>query len=102
MPDIYFINEKKRVSVNSSSNIRTVARENGIELYRGFAKIANCHGFGMCGECVVEVELSDNISPKKRGEDKKLSQKKMNGENRRLACQCQVFGRGEIVVKTVS
>lgn len=101
MPDIYFVNEKKRVSVNAGTNIRTAAKKNGVELYRGFGKMANCHGLGLCGECVIEVVTTDDVSPAKRGEDKRLTQKKMNGENRRLACQCQVFGRGEIVVKTI-
>lgn len=101
MPDIYFANEKKRISVNAGTNIRTAAKQHGIQLYRGVAKIANCHGFGLCGECVIDVVTTDELSPKKLGEDKRLTQKKMNGENRRLACQCQVFGRGEIVVTTL-
>ena len=101
MPHIYFANEKKRVSVNAGTNIRTAAKQNGVQLYRGIAKMANCHGFGLCGECVIEVETTDALSPAKRTEIKRLEQKKMSGENRRLACQCQVFGRGEIVVKTI-
>lgn len=102
MPQIHFVNEDKVVKVNASANIRQVARENGIQLYRGKGKLFNCHGFGMCGECVIEVETTDDLSPVKRGEEKKLKQKKMDGPNRRLACQCQVFGRGVIEVKTLS
>ena len=101
MPQIHFVKENKTINVNAGTNLRKAAKACGVQIYRGKGKLLNCHGLGLCGECVIEVETTDSLSPKKRGEDKRLTQKKKNGENRRLACQCQAFGRGTIAITTL-
>lgn len=99
MPTIFFQKENKKISVNAGSNLRKVALQNGIPLYRSTAKIFNCHGFGMCGECAVEITKGENVSPFLNGESKTLQRKKKLIEGVRLACQCCVHG--DITVKTL-
>lgn len=99
MPKIHFKNENQTVQVNSCSNLRKVARENGVQIYQGIHTMLNCHGLGVCGTCAVEVDDVDALSPKRRGEDKILTAKGKNGANRRLACQSVVYR--DVTVKTL-
>lgn len=102
MPVVKFVNEGREFKVNSGVNVRKLARKNGIQIYRGLYKIFNCHGLGLCGTCVVEIDPDNpHVSPKRRTEAWLLKKRKMNGENRRLACACQVYGEGEVPVKTL-
>jgi len=103
MPVVKFIKENKEIAVNSGTNVRKLARKNHIQIYRGINKVLNCHGFALCGTCVIEIdEDHPNVSLKRRGEDRLLTKRKMNGDNRRLACQCQVYGEGVVEVKTLT
>jgi ferredoxin len=92
MGKIHFVKENISVDVNSGINIRKTAKEQGVQLYQGIHKLLNCRGGGLCGSCVIEVEEGANVSPKRRGEDKLLDKRNLNGHTRRLACQCQAYG----------
>ena len=62
MPVVKFIKEKCEVEVPSGANLRTVAIKAGVNLYPGLKglgppcnSILNCHGFGTCGTCRVNI-----------------------------------------------
>ena len=46
----------KTITCDRGANLRKVLLENGIDLYNGQASVINCHGFGTCGTCCVEIE----------------------------------------------
>ena len=102
MPTIKFVREKKEVECERGANLRTVAKEHGIELYPGMSKYFNCRGFGHCGECRVHVKKGmDNLS--KPGIQERLrvgmSFFRIGHEDEvRLACQLRV--EGDIEVET--
>lgn len=91
MPTVKFAKQNLKVQTNSCNNLRKLARANGVQIYHGIHTVVNCHGLGLCGTCVVEVDKMDAVSPKKRSEDKVLTAKKQNGTNRRLACQTLIY-----------
>lgn len=101
MPKITFLspeNQTTTVTVNAGTNLRQVALQNGVPVYAGLGKIMNCHGFGMCGECAVQITDGANLSPLLRGEEKTLLRKGKNGHQMRLSCQCVIHG--DLTVKT--
>lgn len=100
MPKVRFVNENIEVNVNSCTNLRKLALKHGVPIYQGKDKFLNCHGLGLCGTCAVEVAEGDHVSPKKRGEDKILTKKGQNADNRRLSCQCLVYGDMDVVTFT--
>ena len=71
MPTIKFVNEKKEIQVPEGANLRQEAQKAGVNLYyglngfgSGLNKIFNCHGWGMCGTCRVEITQGmQNASP---------------------------------------
>lgn len=86
----------RQITCNKGDNLRKVLLDNGVALYNGAAKAINCHGFGSCGTCAVEI--TGNVSPKAGKENLRLSlpPHKANS-NKRLACQVTV--EGDITVK---
>jgi len=97
MAQINFVKENISISVNSGTNIRKIAKKNNVSIYRGLSKYFNCHGMGLCGTCVIHVPEGSDVSPKRRGEEKLLKKSGINGDNVRLACQCQVYGDVDVV-----
>lgn len=96
MANITFVREEKEVIAADGVNLRQKALENGIDIYKGMAKLMQCGGYGQCGTCIVEiVDGLDNLSPRTPAEGQKLKKKP---ENYRLACQTIV--NGPISVKT--
>jgi ferredoxin len=71
MPLVKFINENKEIEVPEGANLRKEAMKAGINLYQGLNgigagvnKYLNCHGFGQCGMCRVNiVKGAENASP---------------------------------------
>lgn len=64
MPVVNFINEKKQIEVPEGANLRKEALKHGIRLYPGIHKYLNCHGFGLCGSCRVNITKGmENASP---------------------------------------
>ena len=69
MPIVKFIKEKKEIDVPAGANLRKEAVKAGINLNcaisgisegidkfsKGVSKYVNCHGFGMCGTCRVQI-----------------------------------------------
>ena len=102
MPKITFTREGQDVECEKGANLRTVAMENGIELYPGMKRHFNCHGKGMCGDCRVYVKSGmENTS--RRGPIEKfrvgVSWFRIGHEEEvRLACQTKV--EGDVVVYT--
>lgn len=56
MPKVTFVNDKKTIEVPEGANLRKEALKNGVELYEGVHKYANCLGNGLCCSCRVKVE----------------------------------------------
>jgi ferredoxin len=95
---VFFEREGKTLSTNAGNNLRKLAKENGISLYRGINKLLNCRGQGLCGTCLVEIRASRpmDLNPRTGMEEQQL--KNYTNRNLRLACQVQVHGN--ISVKT--
>ncbi len=55
MPVVTLVNEGKTIETAEGSNLRKVLMKNGVSPYTGKDKLLNCHGFGLCGTCRVEV-----------------------------------------------
>ena len=110
MPTVNFVNEKVTAEAADGQDIRSVARQNGIELYEGPHKVVNCMGMGMCGSCAVAVTKgSESCSPptlRERIVAKWLTPipmfllKIISNEDKpvRLACQSKV--QGDVDVET--
>jgi ferredoxin len=71
MPTIKFLKEKKEIEVPDGANLRQEAIKAGVNTHQGFNgcgasvnKFLNCHGFGQCGTCRVNiVQGMENASP---------------------------------------
>lgn len=97
MSSILFVNEDQEVDVPEEDNLRSVALENKIDIYKFKGKLMNCGGYGQCGTCVVEVvDGMENLSPRTGAENAKLKKKP---ETYRLACQTLVQGTVSIRTK---
>lgn len=62
MPVIKFVKEQKEIEVPSGSNLRAAAIKAGVNVHQGINgfgasinKVLNCHGFGQCGTCRVNI-----------------------------------------------
>ncbi|MDJ0675621.1 MAG: 2Fe-2S iron-sulfur cluster-binding protein [Calothrix sp. MO_167.B42] len=97
MSNIKFVNVNKEVVASTGANLRQKAIENGIDIYKMWAKMTNCSGCGQCGTCAVEiVEGMENLSPLTAAEKSLLKKKP---DNFRLACQTLVNGPVSVIVK---
>lgn len=97
MGNINFTKENKEVVAANGANLRLVAMQNNIDIYKVWGKMMNCGGYGQCGTCVVEVsEGMENLSPRTDAENRLLKKKP---QNCRLACQTLVHGAVSIVTK---
>ena len=90
MPEVFFVDQDKKINIDIGSNLREAAIDAGIAIYSNiFTNLFNCRGNGMCGTCVVKIE-SENIDPPNEIEKKKLKKKLLVDPNMRLACQVNV------------
>lgn len=62
MPVVKFIKENKEIEVPEGENLRKAALNAGVNLYQGINgfgaganKVLNCHGWGTCGTCRVNI-----------------------------------------------
>jgi ferredoxin len=104
MPKVTFVQEKKTIEVPAGSNLRKVAKRNGVQLYPFPHNYLNCMGNGTCGSCRVLVRKgAENLSP--QGFWERFTRflnpiwffARIGRENTmRLACQSQVNGDCEI------
>ncbi|HZZ73787.1 MAG TPA: ferredoxin [Pirellulales bacterium] len=108
MPTVKFVNEKIEIQVPVGANLRTEAKNAGVQLYSGPNKLLNCHGFGFCGSCRVLITKGiDQVAPMGTIEkftfhnpfpDPRACMAFIGNEaNMRLACQTTVQGDMEVV-----
>jgi ferredoxin len=88
MPVVYFVKEQRAVECPVGSNLRDLARANGISVYIFPNTIANCRGNGLCGTCRVKVDNPRALSPRTKADTRKCA---WEGEEYRLACQTKVL-----------
>ncbi|MFW6359938.1 MAG: 2Fe-2S iron-sulfur cluster-binding protein, partial [Chroococcales cyanobacterium] len=81
----------KTIECESGANLRQVLLEAGINLYNGKAQVINCHGFGSCGTCAVEIE-GEVSDPNWKDKTRRSLPPHSPTKNRRLACQTKVLG----------
>jgi len=114
MPIVKFVKEKKEIEVPEGANLRQEALKAGINLYPGFNgigaslnKVLNCHGFGGCGTCRVNILKGvENASEMGMLEKLKFAVPLPdpiacmayigNEQTMRLACKTQVLGDMEV------
>ena len=90
MPELFFVNEDKKINVDVGGNLRETAIASKIGVYSNiFTKLFNCRGNGICGTCTVKIE-SEVIDPPNEIEKKKLKKRLIADPNLRLACQLNV------------
>ena len=93
MPKLYFSREFKEIEVPEGRDLRTLAAENGIEIYAGLNQLVNCRGRGLCGTCKVRVKPQEVLSPRTKAEIAKLP---ATDPTVRLACQTFAYGDCEV------
>ena len=118
MPTVKFINENKEIEVPEGANLRKASLQAGINLYDGLNGLGasingliNCHGWGMCGTCRVQITKGmENTSPMTIRENIKFKTPIPtpfpdplpclayigNEETMRLACMTEVHGDIEV------
>jgi ferredoxin len=89
MPIVTFEKENKTVICNAGTNLRQLARANGVELYSGAWKLLNCRGNGLCSKCEVEIPIAENLGARSNMEEIQLKGRPLI---RRLACQVVIHG----------
>ena len=62
MPVVKFVKENKEIEVQDGENLRRAAMNADVNLYQGINgalaginKVVNCHGWGTCGTCRVNI-----------------------------------------------
>ena len=99
MPEIYFVNENKKINVDDGMNLRKVSNDRGVSVYSNIIKkLFNCRGKGMCGTCLVRIE-GEKIEPPNEIEIKKLKKKLPKDQSLRLACQLII--RSDLKIHTL-
>jgi len=83
--------EGKSFEVAQGANLREALLEQDIDLYSNGAQIFNCHGHGLCGTCLVQVE--GTVSEPTKLENTRMALPPNSGhKDRRLSCQVEVLG----------
>ncbi|MBI3783082.1 MAG: 2Fe-2S iron-sulfur cluster binding domain-containing protein [Deltaproteobacteria bacterium] len=94
MPVVYFVKQQQAVECPVGTNLRDLARENGIDVYVFPNNLVNCRGNGLCGTCRILVEDPQAVSQRTRCDERKCS---WEGEHIRLACQTKVLADVRVV-----
>ncbi|MFO0927199.1 MAG: 2Fe-2S iron-sulfur cluster-binding protein [Gemmataceae bacterium] len=100
MPRVTFVNEKQEIEVPAGGNLRTEARQAGVEVHGTVESYLNCRGNGLCGTCRVLVKQGmENLNPKTLMEKINLNAHPVSmlaslgrEDEMRLACQVRVNG----------
>ena len=107
MPKIVFSREKKDVDVEAGVNLRAAARAaEGVALYKGLDRFANCRGLGLCGTCRVLVKQGmENLSPPSVMERLNFALHPLTmlariGHEDELRLACQVAVNGDCTIET--
>ena len=97
VPTIRFENDGQQVSCIKGANLRRVALDDGINIYKGLNNIRNCGGLGQCGTCVVRVlDGKQNLSPRTPTEELYLASL---SDEYRLSCRACVNGDVTVVTR---
>ncbi len=88
MPVVYFVKQGRAVECPVGTNLRELARKNGIDLYVFPNNVVNCRGHGLCGTCRVKVDNPRALSERTAADERKCG---WEGESFRLACQTKVL-----------
>ena len=108
MPKVTFVKEKQEIEVEAGGNLRDAALKAGLQVNflpldtatGAVGRYLNCHGFGLCGTCLILVKKGmENLSPR-TGKEKfnfNADPKTMmavigHEEEARLSCQVRVNG----------
>lgn len=97
MPEVTFVKQKRKITVEHGENLREAAIRVKLSVYPHIFKILNCRGRGLCTSCTVEID-SDHLEPHNEIESQQLKKKLKKNPKLRLACQVKVTG--DMVVKT--
>lgn len=102
MPKVRFLRTGTEVECDQGANLRQVARQNGVELYPGVHRFANCRGLSQCGACRVLIQngTEKNAGPKTLLEKLRMAMAFFNighGDEIRLACQTKVMGDMDVM-----
>ncbi|MBW4550483.1 MAG: (2Fe-2S)-binding protein [Aphanocapsa sp. GSE-SYN-MK-11-07L] len=89
MPKI--IAEGKTFEVAVETNLREALLDQDIDLYSGTANVFNCHGHGICGTCLVQIEGAVS-EPTKLETTRMAFPPHSAHKDRRLSCQAKVLG----------
>ncbi len=89
MLEILFENIKRKVKVESGTNLRKAAIANKISLYPHIFKLLNCRGRGLCTSCRVEI-ISGKVNERNEIEENNLKKALKTNPDLRLACQITV------------
>ncbi|MCY7390310.1 MAG: (2Fe-2S)-binding protein [Leptolyngbyaceae cyanobacterium CAN_BIN12] len=83
--------QHKTFECELGANLRQAMLNNGATVYNGAACAINCHGFGTCGTCAVQIE--GMVSEMEWQEKARLSLPPHSlDSDRRLSCQVKVLG----------
>jgi ferredoxin len=83
--------EGKTFEVAEGANLREALLEQNLDLYSQSAQILNCHGHGICGTCLVQVE--GVVSEPTQLETMRMAIPPHSAhKDRRLSCQVNVLG----------
>jgi ferredoxin len=83
--------EGKTFEVATGSNLRAALLAQHIDLYSAGATVFNCHGHGMCGTCLVQVEGAVS-EPTQLETNRMAFPPHADHKDRRLSCQVKVLG----------
>ncbi|MFQ5672450.1 MAG: 2Fe-2S iron-sulfur cluster-binding protein [Nitrospinales bacterium] len=97
MPVVSFVNQKRKITVETGANLREAAIKEYISVYPHVFKILNCRGNSLCGTCAVEI-VSGQVDPPNDREKEKLKNRLKKNPNIRLACQLTV--KDDLEVRT--
>jgi ferredoxin len=81
----------KTFECEQGANLRQVLLREDVKLYNNQANWVNCHGIGTCGTCAVRVEGQVSEPSWRENARRSLPPHSLT-QDRRLACQTQVFG----------
>lgn len=116
MPVVKFVKENKEIEVQDGENLRRAAMNAGVNLYHGLNgfgaganKLLNCHGWGTCGTCRVNiVKGMDNTNDMGAAEKLKfrvpfpdpLAPLAYIGNEQTMRLACKTTIHGDIEVET--
>jgi len=101
VPKVHFLNEYLTVDAPEGSLVLDLAKDNGVQIFRGLWPSWNCGGLGICGRCKVWLPADAKVSPPTLPEQIRRTIGLDSGDQR-LACNVKVEGDVEVRVKPIA